>query len=201
MKQITPKTNKPRRKISFGGWVLILSLSIVVISGSVFAWILVDALSATGSVTVGNRFQMELNPAIEKAKLTEIKTALDAQTSTVKSSVNLKSGTLRILLQVKPELTDAELQAVIVSIRDLINTSLPIETYFTSTADIKMYDLEINIYNAEKAVSTDTFKYHYFILNKNANMPNWKIQEVSVPVNPTLAAKLKASLNPAPTTN
>jgi hypothetical protein len=194
MKINTPKTNKPKRKISLGGWVLLFSLAVVFVFGSIFAFIMFDALSAKGTTIEGNRFQLELNPRIEKVKITEIKTALDAQTSTVKSTINLRSATLRIMVQVKPELTDEELQAAVLSIKDLVNASLPIETYFTSTPDIKMYDLEIHVFNAVEAVSTETFTYHYFILAKNATMLDWKIQEVSAPVNPELAAELKAIL-------
>jgi len=194
MKINTPKTNKPKRKISLGGWVLLFSLAVVFVFGSIFALIMFNALSETGKTVVGNRFQLELNPSIENAKLTEIKSALDGQSTTVKSSVNLKSATLRIMVQVNSTLTDEELQTTILSIKDLVNTSLPIETYFTSTPDIKMYDLEIHIFNAVEAVSTETFAYHYFILSKNANMLDWKIQEVSAPVNPELAAQLKAIL-------
>ncbi|NTW96155.1 MAG: hypothetical protein HGB31_06005 [Erysipelotrichaceae bacterium] len=194
MKINTPKTNKPKRKISLGGWVLIFSLAVVFVFGSIFALIMFNALSETGKTVEGNRFQLELNPRIETAKVTEIKTAIDAQISTVKSSINLKSATLRIMVQLKPELTDEELQAAILSIKDLINASLPIATYFTSTPDIKMYDLEIHFYNSLETVSTETFTYHYFILSKNAMMLDWKIQEVSTPVNPELAAELKAIL-------
>jgi hypothetical protein len=194
MKIKTPKTSKPKRKISLGGWVLLFSLAVVLVFGSIFAFIMFDALSAKGTTIEGNRFQLELNPRIEEEKLTEIKTALDAQTSTLKSTINLRSATLRIMVQVKSELTDEELQAAVLSVKDLVNASLPIETYFTSTPDIKMYDLEIHVFNAVEAVSTDTFTYHYFILAKNATMLDWKIQEVSAPVNPELAAELKAIL-------
>jgi len=194
MKIKTQNTNKPKRKISLGGWFLLFSLAIVFVFGSIFAFIMFDALNATGTIIEGNRFQLELNPRIEKVKITEIKTALDAQSSTVKSSLSLRSATLRVMVQVKSELTDEELQTAVLSIKDLVNASLPIETYFTSTPDIKMYDLEIHVFNAVEAVSTETFTYHYFILSKNATMLDWKIQEVSTPVNPELAAELKATL-------
>jgi hypothetical protein len=192
MKIKTPKTNKPKRKISLGGWVLLFSLAIVFVFGSIFAFIMFNALNATGTTVEGNRFQFELDPRIDEVKLTEIKSAIDNQSSTVKSTINLRSATLRIMVQVKSELTDEELQAAILTINETVNSSLPIETYFTSTPDIKMYDLEIHVFNAIDAVSTETFTYHYFILVKNANMLDWKIQEVSTPVNPELAAELKA---------
>lgn len=200
MKQNTPKTKKLRRKISFGGWFLIVSTVIVVSIAIGFAWILWDAMQATGSITVGDRFQLELNPAIDPAKVEDLKTALKAEPFAAKTSVNLRSATLRIMVQVKPELTDAQLAEAIVKIKDDVQALIPLETYFTSTTDVKMYDLEIHVYNSEEPVSTETFKYHYFIFVKNANMVTWKIQEVSTAVNPTLADALRAKLNAVPVT-
>jgi spore coat protein CotF len=195
MKQKTPKTKKIRRKISFGGWILLFSLTIVIIAGSAFAWILYGAISEKGHIIVGSRFQMELDPAIEKAKITEVKTAIEANSFAVKTSVNLRSATLRILVQINGELTDAELSAAILKIKDDVNAALPIDTYFTSTPDIKMYDLEIQVYNGTEPVSTETFTYHHFILVKNANMVSWQIQDVSVAVNPEMRAILEERLN------
>jgi len=200
MKQKTPTTKKQRRKISFGGWFLILSTLIVLSIAGVFGWILWDAMQATGTITVGDRFQLELNPAIDPTKVEAVKTALTAEPFAVETSVNLKSATLRIMVQVKPELTDAELAAAIVKIKDDVQALIPLETYFTSTPDVKMYDLEIHLTNSKEPVSTETFKYHYFIFVKNANMLTWKIQEVSKAVNPTLADELRAKLNAVPVT-
>jgi len=195
MKNTTPKAKKPRRKISFGGWILIVSASIVIIFGMVFAWILLGAYSATGSIIVGNRFLLELDPKIENAKVNEVKTALTAESFALKTSVNLKSATLRIMVQVKPELTDVQLSDAVLKIKDDVDAILPITTYFTSTADVKMYDLEIQVYNSTDPVSTETFTYHYFIFVKNANMLSWEVQDVSVAINPELRAILQARLN------
>lgn len=195
MKQNTPKTKKPRRKISFGGYVLLISLVIVVIAGSAFAWILYGAISEKGKIIVGNRFLLELDPSIEAAKVAEVKTAIEAETFVVKTSVNLKSATLRIMVQVKSELSDPELTAAILKIKDDVNAIVPIETYFTSTPDVRMYDLEIQVYNSDTALSTDTFTYHYFILVKNGNMLTWQIQDVSVAASPEMKAILDERLN------
>ncbi len=196
MKKTLPKIKKSLRKISFGGWVLIFSITVVIAFGAVFAWFIYDASRATGTIITGNRYKFELEPKIETAKVEELKTALDNADYAVESSISLKSGTLRITVLVPSDMTDTELQATILAIKDLINASLPIDTYFTSTPDVKMYDLEIHVYNSKEPVSTETFKYHYFVLVKNAVMDHWNIQELSVPVNPELAALLRAQLNP-----
>ena len=195
MKQKTPKPRKPRRKISFGGWILMISLVIVVIAASAFAWILFGAISEKGKTIVGDRFKLELNPAIETAKVADVKSAIEAESFAVKTSVNLKSATLRVLVQVKSELTDAQLTEAILKIKDDVNAVLPIETYFTSTPDVKMYDLEIQVYNSETAESTESFTYHYFILVKNGTMTTWTIQDVSVAASPEMRAILEERLN------
>lgn len=195
MKKQTNTPKKPRRKIAFGTWILILGLSITIIFGSIFAYILFGAVSATGSIIVGNRFLFELEPKIETAKVEAIRTALEGEDFIVDSSVNLRSATLRIMVQVKSELTDVQLGEAILKIKDDVAASLPLETYFTSTPDIKMYDLEIHLFNAKEPVSTETFTYHYFIFNKNANMLTWAVQDVSVAANPELKAILLERLN------
>ena len=101
MKKQTNTPKKPRRKIAFGTWILILGLSITIIFGSIFAYILFGAVSATGSIIVGNRFLFELEPKIETAKVEAIRTALEGEDFIVDSSVNLRSATLRIMVQVK----------------------------------------------------------------------------------------------------
>ncbi|KAF0224396.1 MAG: hypothetical protein FD133_1517 [Erysipelotrichaceae bacterium] len=196
MKKTFTKVKKFFKKITIGGWILILSLTIVISFGAVFVWFIYDASLSTGTIISGNRFKFELEPKIEAAKLEELRTALDNADYSVESSINQRSGSLRVTVLVRSDMTDVELQTAIIAIKDLINTSLPIETYFTSTADVKMYDLEIHVYNSKEPVSTETFKYHYFILVKNSVMKSWSIQEVSVPVNPELAALLRAQLNP-----
>lgn len=196
MKKTQPKTKNILSRISIGGWILILSITVVLAFGAVFAWFILDASRSTGTIITGNRYKFELEPKIEVTKVDELRTALENADYSVESSVSLKSGTLRIIVLVQQDMTDAELQTSILAIKDLINTALPIETYFTSTSDVKMYDLEIHVYNSKEPVSTETFKYHYFVLVKNAVMSTWAIQELSVPVNPELAALLRAQLNP-----
>lgn len=195
MNEKTPKPKRPKRKISFGGWILLISLSIVLLVGSVFAFILYGAYSATGSIIVGNRFLFELEPKIKTSEITEIKDLIAAESFTVDSSLNLKSGTLRIMVQVKSELTNDELTAAVLKLKDDVHAILPIETYFTSTPDVKMYDLEIQVYNSLETTSTETFTYHYFVLVKNATMETWTVQDLATAANPTLREQLQAILN------
>lgn len=195
MKKQSTTPKKPKRKIAFGTWILILGLSITVIFGAIFAYILFGAVSSTGSIIVGNRFLLELEPKIETAKVEAVRTALEGEDFVVESSVNLRSATLRIMVQVKSELTDVQLGDAILKIKDDVAASLPLETYFTSTSDVKMYDLEIHLFNSKEAVSTESFTYHYFIFVKNANMLTWDIQDVSVAANPELKAILLERLN------
>ena len=53
-----------------------------------------------------------------------------------------------------------------------------------------------HVYNDKDHTDTETFDYHYFVLIKNGTMNAWLVQELSAPVNPELAQKLRDSLNP-----
>lgn len=186
---------KLKRKISLGGYVLLLSVGVSLVAAAYFGWTLFEVWNRTGTITVGNRFLLQLDPPITTEQLTTIRTQLAETTNVEESSVNLNSATLRITVLINKDLTLEELQTTIVALKDLVNTTLPISTYFTDTDSNKMYDLEIHVYNDKDHTSTETFVYRYFVLVKNGTMDAWLVQELSSPVNPELAQQLRDSLN------
>lgn len=190
------KTKTKRKlKISLGGYVLILSVVVSMIAVGYFGWTLFEVWNRTGTITVGNRFLLQLDPPITTEQLTTLRTQLTDTNNVEESSVNLNSATLRITVLINPDLTVEELQATMLSLKDLVNATLPITTYFADTDSHKMYDLEIHVYNDKDHTDTETFDYHYFVLVKNGTMTAWLVQELSAPVNPELAQKLRDSLN------
>jgi hypothetical protein len=191
------KTKTKRKlKISLGGYVLILSVVVSMIAVGYFGWTLFEVWNRTGTITVGNRFLLQLDPPITTEQLTTLRTQLTDTNHVEESSVNLNSATLRITVLINPDLSVEELQATMLSLKDLVNATLPISTYFADTDSHKMYDLEIHVYNDKDHTDTETFDYHYFVLIKNGTMNAWLVQELSAPVNPELAQKLRDSLNP-----
>lgn len=191
------KTKTKRKlKISLGGYVLILSVVVSMIAVGYFGWTLFEVWNRTGTITVGNRFLLQLDPPITTEQLTTLRTQLTDTNNVEESSVNLNSATLRITVLINPDLSIDELQATMLSLKDLVNATLPISTYFADTDSHKMYDLEIHVYNDKDHTDTETFDYHYFVLIKNGTMNAWLVQELSAPVNPELAQKLRDSLNP-----
>lgn len=191
------KTKTKRKlKISLGGYVLILSVVVSMIAVGYLGWTLFEVWNRTGTITVGNRFLLQLDPPITTEQLTTLRTQLTDTNHVEESSVNLNSATLRITVLINPDLSVEELQATMLSLKDLVNATLPISTYFADTDSHKMYDLEIHVYNDKDHTDTETFDYHYFVLIKNGTMNAWLVQELSAPVNPELAQKLRDSLNP-----
>lgn len=191
------KTKTKRKlKITLGGYVLIISVVVSMIAVGYFGWTLFEVWNRTGTITVGNRFLLQLDPPITTEQLTTLRTQLTDTNNVEESSVNLNSATLRITVLINPDLSVEELQATILSLKDLVNATLPISTYFADTDSHKMYDLEIHIYNDKDHTDTETFDYHYFVLVKNGTMNAWLVQELSAPVNPELAQQLRDSLNP-----
>ena len=191
------KTKTKRKlKISLGGYVLLISVGLSLVAAAYFGWTLFEVWNRTGTITVGNRFLLQLDPPITTEQLTTLRTQLASTTNVEESSVNLNSATLRITVLINPELTAEELQATVLSLKDTVHATLPIQTYFTDTDANKMYDLEIHVYNDKDHADTETFDYHYFVLVKNGTMNAWLVQELSEPVNPTLAQELRDSLNP-----
>jgi len=186
---------KLKRKISLGGYVLLLSVGVSLVAAAYFGLTLFEVWNLTGTITVGNRFLLQLDPPITTEQLTTIRTQLAETTNVEESSVKLNSATLRITVLINKDLTLEELQTTIVALKDLVNTTLPISTYFTDTDSNKMYDLEIHVYNDKDHTSTETFVYRYFVLVKNGTMDAWLVQELSSPVNPELAQQLRDSLN------
>lgn len=191
------KTKTKRKlKITLGSYVLIISVVVSMIAVGYFGWTLFEVWNRTGTITVGNRFLLQLDPPITTEQLTTLRTQLTDTNNVEESSVNLNSATLRITVLINPDLSVEELQATILSLKDLVNATLPISTYFADTDSHKMYDLEIHIYNDKDHTDTETFDYHYFVLVKNGTMNAWLVQELSAPVNPELAQQLRDSLNP-----
>jgi hypothetical protein len=190
------KTKTKRKlKITLGGYVLLFSVGVSFLALLYFGFTLLEVWNRTGSVTVGNRFLLQLDPPITTDQLTTLREQLADTTNVEESTVNLNSATLRLTVLINPDLTVEELQTTIVSLKDLVNATLPIDTYFLDTDTHKMYDLEIHVYNDKDYTDTETFDYHYFVLVKNGTMTGWLVQELSTPVNPELAQQLRDSLN------
>lgn len=140
-------TTKPKKQKQ-GHKIVWLTLIVIAIPCVIIGYVLFTSMGTQNKPVVGSRFgKDDLNPKITKANIKDI----DAQLRTIEwvddVSVNLKSATLRILIDIADN-SDAEFaQTVIDQATAIVYGICPMETYFTNTETGKMYDVEINVYN------------------------------------------------------
>ncbi|MDF9823761.1 ABC-type Na+ efflux pump permease subunit [Breznakia sp. PF5-3] len=178
------KTNKRRPN-----WILRFTLIVIAVPLIILAWVLMTSLETSGEPVVGNRFDNQLDPAITEKKVDELKGKFTyAEAENVE--VNLKSATLRITIDVADATTDEQITAIMNDVYAKVDETLPIATYFTNKKAVKMYDLEINVYNY---IPDDTNRagYIYHLLTKNAGNDGPEHSIPSQPKNQSTADDLK----------
>lgn len=189
----TKKKLNQLKHMSFKGdrilWAGLIFFSIPVI---ILVIIILLSSLGTGQVIEGNRFDHDLDPEITTNLIKETKTALEANTGYESVEVNLKAATVLVTLKVADTNLAPEFSALALEAVNLITETLPLDPYFTKTDTMKMYDLQLDVYNHDPSDPTKVL-YHT-ILIKNANMLEWTIQDVSTALNPDLAADLRAKL-------
>ena len=198
------KENKKEKKVRKKGkmdaasWIIVIGLIIIAIPCAAFAYILLSAQSATGSVITGDRFTGDLDPAITSEQITSITSSVEQIETVETAEVILKSGTLRIYLdtldEMTPEAAEETAKEAYAKLIEICDEGI----YFTQTASKKMYDVEIHAYNLEENRDSDEFVY--VIVNKSSSMEAPIARLVSEPLDPELAAqlldKLDRKLNP-----
>ena len=102
-------------------------------------------------------------------------------------SVNLKSATLRILIDAKDDINAEGIKSLANDAYNKVVAILPVETYFTNLTDddgsvVKMYDLEIHVYNVIPDETT-TVEQIYALCYKNATSENVGLDWVTTPKN------------------
>lgn len=179
------KTTVKKKTISKIHWptvILILSLVLLSIPTVVIGKVLYDAFAATGTPLFGNRYDMDLNPAITEDQLTELKIKLSSEELVENVTATLISASLRISVDVRDDITLEQLTPLATTLYSHVVTVLPVETYFKLNETSKMYDLELHIFNGLGLKDDESYKYLIFILNSIMEEP--LIQLVSDPKNP-----------------
>ncbi len=182
------KTTKPKKKMSKGGIVLLISLIIILVPCLIFGGILISAALETGKPVVGNRFDNDLQPAITSSNTSSLTSTIKSISGVENCEIVLTSAQYRVNVDAQDSLTSSQIEDLAKKVYDAINSELPVSTYFTATDSKKMYDLSINVYNY---VKEDDDNMIYYILTKNSKMSNYSIQCVSKPVDEELAKDLR----------
>ena len=193
-------TKKEKKKLSRSAIVLIVGLIIIAIPVCIFVGILGISALQTGSPREGSRFEGDLEPAITDEQVAAVETKLNALSSIESIEVILKEGQLRIFIDTADTLSEEQIDSLLTSAYNAVNSELPISTYFTATESKKMYDLQINIYTtAEASPLGDENGRQYKLLHKNSAEETYGIDDLAHPKDPALAAELEGLTAPAET--
>lgn len=140
-------TVKPKKKKQ-GHKLVWFTFIVIAIPCAIVGYVLFSSMGTQNKPVTGNRFgKGDLDPKITKANISDIESQLSALEWPESVSVNLKSATLRILVDIPDDANGEYAQVVMDTCVNTVYSILPMETYFTNTENGKMYDLEVNVYN------------------------------------------------------
>ncbi len=142
------KTQKKNTESKQGHKLVWFTLIIIAIPVVIVAYVLLTSMGGQGEPVVGNRFNSEdLNPSITEEAMNSIQEQASGIGGVEEVTINLKSATLRVHLNMDDSYTQDQIQAASDQAYEIVAATLPIDQYFTNREDAKMYDLEIDVYN------------------------------------------------------
>lgn len=142
------KTQKKNTESKQGHKLVWFTLIIIAIPVVIVAYVLLTSMGGQGEPVVGNRFNGEdLNPSITEEAMNSIQEQASGIGGVEEVTINLKSATLRVHLNMDDSYTQDQIQAASDQAYEIVAATLPIDQYFTNREDAKMYDLEIDTYN------------------------------------------------------
>ena len=142
------KTQKKNTESKQGHKLVWFTLIIIAIPVVIVAYVLLTSMGGQGEPVVGNRFNgKDLNPSITEEAMNSIQEQVSGIGGVEEATINLKSATLRVHLNMDDSYTQDQIQAASDQAYEIVAATLPIDQYFTNREDAKMYDLEIDVYN------------------------------------------------------
>ncbi len=152
--------------------------------------LLLTSMEEQNEPVVGVRFDSgDLNPKIEQSQLDQIQQELSGIGGVESVTDNLKSATLRIHLNMADDADRGTVEAAMNQARDIVNSILPFDTYFTNTENGKNYDIEIDSYNWIVDDSHPQDGQIYFKLTKTG-AGNEVVDVISEPKDPDLVSEI-----------
>ncbi|MBP3891514.1 MAG: hypothetical protein J6D29_05005 [Solobacterium sp.] len=191
-------TKKQMRRVRIIFWVCLLLLLIPVL---IFGWILLSAALDTGSPILGDRYKDDLDPAITKAELDQIRDNVADLSGVEKSEVHMATATLRVYADISDSASIDTAKSTADRVYQTVTAVLDPSVYFTQTDSKKMYDLEVHVYN--KVSEADDDSVVYVVETKTSSMEAPVSQVVSEPIDAELAQQLRDNVEnrgkPTPT--
>ncbi len=192
------KKRKQNNKIKVVFWICLLLVLAPIV---VFGWFIISAALDTGTPILGNRYKDDLNPAITKSELEQIKSSTNGISGVESATVELATATLRVYADVEDSASADTCKTIAGQVYSAVTSVLDPNVYFSQHDNMKMYDLEIHVYT--KASSSSDEDFNYVIETKTSSMSEPITQVVSEPIDAELAQQLRddveARKNPTPT--
>jgi len=189
-----PKTKK---KLSVAAKFLIAGLIIIAIPFLIWGGILLNDYLHSHDPVVADRFEGDLVNEITDEQINQVKTDVTNLGDFDDVEVDLKTATLRVYVDADDAISQDEAIALVDSIYNQVTSDLDVATYFTSTDNVRMYDLEVHVYNSLDKVDDDDYIYVQKI--KNAQMTTPEVQVVSEPKDQDLVDSIYADQYPETT--
>lgn len=198
IKRNTKQKPKRRRKLNT---IFIVCIILLAIPMLFLGYFIVDAWLDSGKPVFGNRYKGDLDPAITKSQMKEIKSNVGGISGVESVEVELKTATLRVYADVEDSATVDSEKDTASKVYDEVLKVLDKGTYFTQHDDMKMYDLEVHVYNQMDDTESDGFAY--VIETKTSSMTDPVVNVVSEPIDAELAQQLRDNVEnrgkPTPT--
>lgn len=175
--------NKDGKK-DWSFYAIVICLVIILIPSLFVGITIFRASKGTGRPVFGHRFDNDLKPKIEKNDLKQLETNLAKIENVDKISVELKTATVRIYLNM-PEVKDKEVIAKAGNqAEEILLSDLDVASYFTATESQLQYDYEIYAHNTpgEDAI--------IYLVNKTSRMEKAHKQYLSDPVSKEMVDEL-----------
>ena len=181
--------NGKKRKIDRASLIIIIGVIIFAIPCIIVGYELIHAQLGTDSPVIGSRFDGDLDPAITDDQLNSIQSSVQSLSGVEEATVELRTATLRVYLDVNDTTSVESATSLAEQAYDTIGSILDMNTYFSQDNGMKMYDLEVHVYNNIDLADSDD--YVYVILNKSSSMEEPRVQTVSEPLDAELAQSLR----------
>lgn len=183
-------TRKKVKKSGVGMTVVFwICLALIVVPVAILGWILISSSIESSAPVLGSRYDGDLDPAITKTNMSDIKTSVETIDGVESVDVEMATATLRVYADINDDANSDTASAKADEVYNAVAAILDPSVYFTQTDDKKMYDLEIHVYNHAEEENEDT--YVYVIKNKSSSMSEPKTQLVSEPLDAELAQSLR----------
>lgn len=186
------KTQKKNTESKQGHKLVWFTLIIIAIPVVIVAYVLLTSMGGQGEPVVGNRFNGEdLNPSITEEAMNSIQEQASGIGGVEEVTINLKSATLRVHLNMDDSYTQDQIQAASDQAYEIVAATLPIDQYFTNREDAKMYDLEIDTYNYIVDDSHPTEGQIYIKTTKTGAATDRVTDVMTTAKDPELVAQIK----------